>query len=301
MLTDDPEVPQVTLSCESEIKGVFQGAPPQIRFPQISRDAGPQSQTANLARGTGGPIKPELIPPLPPGIEAKIDEALPGEHYRLHVTLAPPWPSDRIRQSIKLKTGVEEVPFEFVPVSAEVEPLVRVLPGAFAVQRGQKESAEQAARLIWHASANSKAVSVSVNEPQLSARIVDSEGGQQVVLSVPADFHPRLARMSLEIKTDNPMTPRLEIPIQVAGMGRGVAASPLTPGTPGTPAARLPVRPAGSSVKVNPRGATQPVQATPVPAGLEPATGSAAPAAKPAPTGSTPDRPKATPAPAKSD
>lgn len=212
--TNDPSNRSVKLTCSGKVLRAFTGSPPTVRFGAIERDAGPQTAYANLRRGDGGPIKPELVEPLPAGVEAKVEEVRPAELYRVNVTVSPPWPNTPIRRVLRIKTGVAEAPFEMIRLNAAVVPRLRVVPPKFLLIANSDGNFEHSLRLEWDRTATTKAARVSVNDPNLSVSLVEENGAQMVVLRGDASYRPSRVRPVVTIETDDPVVPRLTIQVK---------------------------------------------------------------------------------------
>lgn len=224
--TNDPANKSVKLNCTGKIKRAFLGSPPTVRLGTIERDAGPQTGWTSLKRGNGGDIKPELVGPLPEGIQATIKELAPGQAYRIDVTVSPPWPNIPIRKFIRLKTGIDEAPYEMVRVDAAVVPRLRAMPKRFTLQLREDGGLEHRVKLEWDRTATNKTVRVTVNDSRLDVSLVEENGEQMVVLKAPAGYTLRRPRPMVTIETDDPVVPKLDI--QVKQSRRRVATKKRT-------------------------------------------------------------------------
>lgn len=186
-----------------------------MQIKTIERDAGPQTAFANLRRGDGGPINPELIRPFPAGIDAKLEVVRPGELYRVHITLMPPWPNEPIRKFLRLKTGVEEAPYEQIRVVGAVVPRLRVVPKTFTLRPNSDGTFEQKSRLEWDRTATTKTVRLSVNDPNLSVSLEEENGVQLVVLRGAAGYKPSGFRPVVTLETDDPVVRKLVINVNL--------------------------------------------------------------------------------------
>ncbi len=125
--TNDPNHPKETLVCKGRILEALKITPKYIHFGRASPEA-PTQKTVSITRGDGGPLSPKLAPINTQGLEAKINEIKPGEHYELVATLTPPFTSTRIQATLQLETGVPQSPIATIPVHAAFGPPGKAKP-----------------------------------------------------------------------------------------------------------------------------------------------------------------------------
>ncbi|MFH0982357.1 MAG: DUF1573 domain-containing protein [Planctomycetota bacterium] len=130
--TNDPQHQRETLTCKGRVLVPFKTTPRFANF-QVTDAATPLPQTIVIQRGDGGPLQLEVMQGGVPGIETKLREIRPGEHYELVVGIDPPQTPGKLRSWVKLKTGLAELPETTIPVYADIPPSWGE-PGAVAVQ-----------------------------------------------------------------------------------------------------------------------------------------------------------------------
>jgi hypothetical protein len=98
----------------------FKSMPRYVNFRYVDAWSTPAPQTVTLRRGDGGPLKLEIAQIGNPGINAVLNEIVPGEQYELVVGLAPPIHAGKLRSWVRLNTGVKDLKTKTVPVYADI-------------------------------------------------------------------------------------------------------------------------------------------------------------------------------------
>lgn len=224
--TNDVNNPQVELTCKGRVLAAFKADPKVVNFGTIPRDAGPVTKTVTLTRGDGGPLHPKVAA-CEGHAAAELREIEPGEKYTLDITVSPPWPNDKVRGSVMIETGLEEAPQDSVRYFGAVEARLRAEPRALSLPAGEERPTELRTRLVW-AGAPGRALAAVASDPALQAKIVEEDGQQFVVLSVPAGYElPAKKPASVSVTTDDPVADSLRIPIS-AGAAAREPARPAT-------------------------------------------------------------------------
>ena len=215
--TNDPEHRSVSLVCKGRALVPFKTTPKIANFGRISRDSGEVTKTIALARGDGGPLKPVLKPSKHEHISAELRELTPGEAYELEVTITPPWPNDRLRGTVSLETGIDEVPSEDVRVFAQIDPRLKAMPARFSVPGNVPSDMDLKVRLLWSGGEPGKILSAQSPDPQMTVRVEEQDNQQFVVLHVPAGYERERKRtMAVTVKTDDAAAASLRIPVSVS-------------------------------------------------------------------------------------
>ena len=108
------------LTAKLKILVPFKSTPRYVNFREVDPDSTPAPQKVTIQRGDGGPLKLEIVEVGREGIDAVLNEIIPGEQYELIVGLAPPINSGQMRSWVRVKTGVEEMKETTVPVYAKI-------------------------------------------------------------------------------------------------------------------------------------------------------------------------------------
>lgn len=223
--TNDPAHPKVDLVCDAYIRTPFREDPLMARFRKVKRDSGPQSKTILFHRGDGGPLKPRFFDEPPSNIEAVIREITPGEEYAIDVTVSPPWPPKRIDKKLRIGTGVAEGAVQFLRVLVEMIPRLTTAPKYFTVPKDLTNGYSQALRIMWDKKKTYKVLRVEVDDPQLTAKLVDSKRGRQVVLAVPSTYDGWGGpNRKVTLYTDDPETKSQAVTIRFVDRGKRRAA-----------------------------------------------------------------------------
>lgn len=204
----------------------FNTEPQLINFGAIARDAPPQTKSVTITRGDGDPLKLELVPVKDKTLSATLREIEPGEKYELDVSVQPPWPNDRIRGSVDVKTGLPQAPRQTIRVYGQVDPRLQAKPSRFTLPQDNTSDTDIKVDLLWSgAEAPGKILSAAPTDNALHARVEENEGKQSIVLTVPADYErKRGVALVVKVTTDDPVAPELRVPI--IGLAKRPAASP---------------------------------------------------------------------------
>lgn len=189
--------------------------PTTLSFGKVARQDPPQTKTALISRGDGGPIKPEVSPVKTEGISAQVREIEAGEKYELEVTLTPPFKSDNIRENLNLQTGIPQAPTTTVSVYATLDPLVTADPKQVLVPKQRDAEWTTTVRLTWTDGSVHKVVGVTANDPDLKVE-PDHADDHQVVVCVPAEWEITAGSRFITIETDDPNAPTVKVPLRKA-------------------------------------------------------------------------------------
>lgn len=185
----------------------------RVNFGSISRSSATKYQVVTLTRGDGGPITPKVFPPKQPGLHAQVCEIEPGEHYELEVSAGPPWPSDSFRDTLRIKTGVEEAPEMAISITGNVIPRLTAVPKRIVFPMNRTKELEEVVNLRWGDGKPANILEATTNVPGASVRIEGSQRSQRLVMTVPADSKRYPGAQTVTITTDDPDLPTFSIPV----------------------------------------------------------------------------------------
>ena len=255
MTTNDPEKPNVKLTCAGKVLVPFQTAPRTVNFGKLRRDAPAQTKTVTITRGDGGPLKLDVLPTSNKRVKTELREVEPGEKYALEVTIEPPWPNDRFRGRINIATGVPETPRSSIALYANITPRLVAQPSRFTLPSTFNNDMQRSAKLIWDDDQPHKILGATVNDPDLSVAVEEKDGQQHLVLNIPAGYRRKAGARYVTVRTDDPVASNLKVPVTFARRGRpdvsrsraGTAVRPSRVKRPATPtppvtAARAPAQ-----------------------------------------------------------
>jgi hypothetical protein len=250
--TNDPNQRSDTLVCVGNVLVPFKTVPRTVNFGRLKRSAEAQTKTVTLTRGDGGPLHPKLQPSRNPNVKTDLRELEPGEKYELDVTIQPPWPnSPRLRDVLRLDTGVPQAPQGTVTVYAQIVPRLEVQPKQFSLPGTFPQELQRTANLIWDDGNPSKIIGATVNDPEMSVKVVEEGGRQRLVLSVPEGYQQKTGRRLVTVRTEDADAPTLQVPVTFARSRTGRPAVTRTRMPRGrTPRGRAaPVRPGTSNAE----------------------------------------------------
>ena len=194
----------------------MQVTPINVNFRNVTEDGGDNTQKVTLKRGDGGPVTPKLKPVDTEGVEAKLIEIKPGEHYELDVTVTAPLPKASLRTTLVLETGLADAPTISIPVYARTAPRVTVVPQRFTIPAKRNSDITSKVYLNWADKGEHKILSAEVNDPELSIKVEEpknDKGKQMVILTVPLGFQQSKGTRYATIHTDDAKSPKITVPI----------------------------------------------------------------------------------------
>ena len=212
--TNDPSHPKETLLGKARIIDPLTVVPKNAHFGELSYNES-VSKRIVIKRGGGGPVTPTLKPVKVQGLEVRVLELEPGEHYEVEVTARPPFTSDKISAILEVESGIVGAPVTKIPVSARIIPRVVAQPKSFWIPRRRESTWEQNVHLVWNDKTPHRILGVSVSDPGLQVRVAEEHGAQHVTLQVAPAFRPRRGGYVVNIETDDPEAPVVTVPVAV--------------------------------------------------------------------------------------
>jgi hypothetical protein len=213
--TNDPEHGKVSLHCKGRVHVPLTAEPSRVSFGRVKRDEKTHYQTVTLVRGDAGPIQPEVVPFKYSGLEAKICEIEPGELYELEVSVGPPYPNDRFRHMLQLRTGVEEAPEMTLMLYGTMLERLAATPSRLLFPSEFPETVTKSVRLKWSSGPEGRILGATCNIPQADVQLEKDRSGNAVVkVTIPEGTKPITGTRELVVQTDDPELIRLKIPIR---------------------------------------------------------------------------------------
>jgi len=258
--TNDRNNPSAKLTARATVMCAMKLKPLTVTFGTIQRDSGPVTKSIMLEAADAGPITPKLVSTGRETISAELKEIEPHQKYELSVTMKPPWPNERVRGSIRVETGVKESPEDEVFYQAIVEPRLLARPNQLRLPIEPEEDVEMLVNLVWSDERPpSKIRSVVCTAPDVDVKLEDRQGEPVVVVKVPKGFSTtRTQGYKIMVHTDDPVAPRLDIPVRMMRVGRSARGSAAQGESQQKPVARRGT--VGQAGSINP-GAAAPNQA----------------------------------------
>jgi hypothetical protein len=238
--SNDPEHGTEKLTCTGRVMQPMKIEPAaNVNFGNIKRDSGPQYRFVTIRRGDGGPIAPEVLPGTLPGLSAQMCAIVPGEEYELEVWIGPPWPEGKIRDTLRLTTGVDEAPETGLAITGEIVARLTAVPNRLTFPTEQTEEIVRSVRLNWDDGKPANVLEATSSIADAQVRIEQDEKAQTVVVTIPAGSERLAGSHEVTIKTDDPAVPKFSIPIAFtpkAGLPRPAANQPQRTGAGAKPA-----------------------------------------------------------------
>jgi copper(I)-binding protein len=165
----------------------------------------------------------------------------PGKGFQLTVSVVPPVSTGSVQGQVNLRTGWTNPVVLTVPVVANIQPAVMVIPSYFALAPAPLATAVTNSVTIQNNSTNALQLSEPVvNVPGVEARINEIRPGRAftAMLAFPQGFTvPPGQPVELTVKSTNPKYPVIKVPVMQ--MPRSVSHPPATLAAPQAPAAPL--------------------------------------------------------------
>ena len=215
MTTNDPKHQRETLVCKGRARVAYKTDPRLLNFGRLTRHDGPQHKTVRITAGDGGPLSLEVLPAKNPGVEAALRQVKAGEEYELEVTIKPPLPAGKLRERVKLKTGIARVPELAIPVHATIAPRVQANPPKISIPDKAASTVVKTVRLVWDDQSRPKILEASANDPALTVRIDEKDGEQVVVVEAPPAYKPAQKLTLVAIRTDDTEVPVVEVAVKI--------------------------------------------------------------------------------------
>ncbi len=191
--------------------------PPLANFGTIGGVAAdaPVTRTVTLSRGDGPPIKPRFVQPPPDSVKGEIKEIEPGEKYELILTMTDPPPRARYYTNLSIASGLDDAPPNRVRVAATRAPRVRLQPARVILSADVSSPQVHRVLVHWLSGAPAKLTDVRmVNGGDLTARVLEEDGKQYIVVEAPAGYTPAArGRPMVRVRTTDPVSPVLTVQI----------------------------------------------------------------------------------------
>jgi hypothetical protein len=248
-----PVFKQVTVTCNVtnqatlfvQLKGTVYRAYdliPPMAVLNIPPDAESASGVVTITNNTEEPLMLSLPESNNRAFAVELKTNVLGKGYQLTVSAVPPMPAGSVQGQISLHTSWTNPAVISVPVAANVQAAVMVIPAYITLAAGPLANPVTNSVAIQNSSTNLLQLSdPAVNVPEVTAQIREMQPGKSftALVAFPQGFQvPPGQQVELTVKSSNPKYPLLKVPIMQ--MPR-----PALPPAP-TPPPVSPVKPAVS-------------------------------------------------------
>ncbi|MGO8929663.1 MAG: DUF1573 domain-containing protein [Limisphaerales bacterium] len=148
---------------------------------------------------------------------AQLTTNVPGKAFQLKVSVVPPLPMGYVPGQINLRTGWTNPAVVTLPVGANVQPAVMVMPTYVTLAAGPLARAVTNSVTIQNNSTNDLKLSEPVvSVPGVAAQIKETRPGKSFIamLAFPQGFEiPQGLHAELSVKSSNPKFPVVKVPI----------------------------------------------------------------------------------------
>jgi len=252
-----PVVKQVTVTCNVASQPTtvlqFKGTlykPIDFNPPLVVLSLPPDAETASavvtITNNTDEPLMLAYPESNNRMFSAQLTTNTPGKGFQLKVSIVPPLSTGSVQAQINLRTGWTNPPALTIPVIANVQPAIMVIPSYVTLAPGPLATAVTNAVTIQNNSTNALQLSEPVvNMPGVEAQIKELRPGVSfsALLAFPAGFEvPPGRQVELTVKSTNPKFPvvkvpvlQMRLPVMPAPQVAPVKPTPVTPVTPVTP------------------------------------------------------------------
>ena len=245
-----PVFKQVTVSCNVtsqptlflQLKGtVFK--PVDFSPPMAIINLPPDAETASVIVTITNNTEEPLVASAPESnnrmFSAQLVTNTPGKGFQLTVSVVPPLSMGSVQAQISLRTGWTNPAVVTIPIVANVQPAVMVIPSYITVAAGPLSNAVTNSVTIQNNSTNPLVLSEpTVSAPGVEPQIKEVSAGRSftATLIFPVGFeYPPGRQVELNVKSSNLRFPVIKVPVMQA-------PRPFLPPPPMTPAV-LPVMP----------------------------------------------------------
>jgi len=230
--SNDPATPNFRLRLRGQVKRYIELTPTAINFGKLFGGEA-MEKVIKIRSNIDEPIEVELGSKLKTDIfTAEIVATEPGKAYELRVRAEPPYKPGTLREILLLHTNNENQKRISVNIRANIPKRLDVSPAVLTLRKRLttgKAAAAQTTRVVKFSNYGAKPVVVldaTVNDSAIKVNVQEQKAGKQYAVQVefPIGYQaPPTGRM-LTLKTNDPETPTIEVPIR--GLGARTKAKP---------------------------------------------------------------------------
>jgi len=253
LTSNDPTQPSLVIPVKGTVKPIFAMTPAdRVMFNEAEVES-VLTQTLRLENKYGNPLKLKLREGQDFGrYEVKFQEIEEGKVYELTATTKPPLQMGYNGANVVLETPLEKVPTITIPVMANVQPPVVVIPPRLFVMPNRPQALEQTIRIQYRLDKPIHITGVNVTPGTIQYEMQPNETPQpnsklaaySVKIKLPA-YEELPDDAKVEIATDSPQAEfqKISIPVVKQAMrpARPVPAGQVGPPSP--PAGAAPGQP----------------------------------------------------------
>jgi hypothetical protein len=252
--TNDLSQPAAEIAVHGTVKPVFATTPAdQLTFSGLETDS-VATLTMKLECKYDHPLHLKLKAGEDYGrFEIALKEIKPGLEYELSASTKPPLQNGYNRAMVTLETGLELVPTLTIPVTANIQPPVLVIPFVLVIHPEQTEPKQHLIRVQYQKAQPLKITEVKSNLEPIRYELPQAPRPTQadtayyelrVTLPPFADIPEEGAKLEIITDSQNPEYQRIEIPVVRAGKGvQKLISSSGSPPKPTPPAGQPSSRP----------------------------------------------------------
>lgn len=217
VLTNAPGQEQVTIWLKATIWQPVEITPPYVAFGSIMDRTQPQEKTVKIVSHFEDPLEIRKIETTNPTFQAELKTIKPGKEFKLVVRAVPPFKNGSQWSTITLETSSPAKPKITINASGYAAPRVQFTPSRLLLHPYPLErDTERSIFVIHNATAPLKILDVTVNVDSVATRLIEMKPGKQFRITVkfPAGFSVKKDDgAKLSFKTDDPISPKVDIPI----------------------------------------------------------------------------------------
>ena len=223
-----PVFKQVTVTCNVtnqptlflQLKGTVY-RPYDLNPPMAVLNLPPDAETAsvvvNITNNMDEPLELSMPESNNRAFAAELKTNTPGKGYQLIVSIVPPMPAPNVQGQISLRTSWTNPAVIMVPVAANMQAAVMVIPPSITLAPGPLGNAVTNSVAIQNNSTNLLELSEpTVNVPGVDVQIKETQPGKSftAVVAFPQGFLVTPGQpVMLTVKSSNPKFPLLNVPV----------------------------------------------------------------------------------------
>ncbi len=214
--SNDPVTPTLRMQLAGTIKHHVDVAPANLRFSHVMEDE-EHDATATITNNTGKPMEltfqsEQTIGPF----SVELVEKEPGKVYEFKVHAKPPYQPKLNRATFSLKTNLKEQPKVDIPITAYLTPRLELRPHQVVVNTAPAAEMKRLIRFTNNSAKPVKVLSIESDDPKIAAAYTERTPGKnyEITITIPPGHMPSPTGTLVTVKTDDPQTPTLKIPVK---------------------------------------------------------------------------------------
>ena len=241
--SNDKQKPVTVLQLKGTIWKPIELVPPYTIL-NIPPDVSTASASIRIINNTDDPLTLSTPESNNSSFTPTITTTKPGKEFQLTIASGESINTGNLQGKISFKTSWTNIPTLDVPFWVNVQPAIMVIPPHVMLPRGALVGKSPTTVTIQNNSTNALKLSdAAVNIPGVDVQLQEIQPGRvyHALLTFPENFEiPAGKQVTLTMKSSNPRSPEIRVPVSQAPPPYGSPAGAPTPPPPATSAAVKP-------------------------------------------------------------